>query len=191
MMNNESFRLLAISGSLREKSYNSLALRTAARLAPDNVTINIFEDVASIPLFNPDFEDQPGKVVSRLKQMLAEADGMLIATPEYAHGISGVFKNTLDWLVSGDEFINVPIALLNTSPRASHAQKALREVLKTMSGQVVEAASVALPLLGTDHDDKSIDRDPEIRQLVESMLRDFCIGISALRDEGILRWREQ
>lgn len=63
--------------------------------------------------------------VSCLKSSLNTSSGLILASPEYAHGISGPMKNALDWLVSGTEFIHLPIMLINTSPRASHAQVAL------------------------------------------------------------------
>ena len=77
---------------------------------------------------------------------------MLIGSPEYAHGITGVMKNALDWAVSMKTFPGKPVALLNTSPRASHAQGSLHEILSTMSARIVPAASITLPLQGSGVD---------------------------------------
>jgi NAD(P)H-dependent FMN reductase len=78
-----------------------------------------------------------------------EADAVLIASPEYAHGVTGVMKNALDWAVSMPTFPGKPVALLNTSPRAMHAPAMLREILQTMSARLVPEASIALPLQGS------------------------------------------
>ena len=63
---------------------------------------------------------------------------MIIASPEYAHGVSGVLKNALDWLVGSDGFAGKPVLILNAAPRARHAIVALREILATMSAQIVD-----------------------------------------------------
>ena len=73
------------------------------------------------------------------------SDGILISSPEYARGVAGVMKNALDWLVGSYEFPDKPVALINTSPRATHALAALRLTLETMSAQIVEQASHHAP----------------------------------------------
>jgi hypothetical protein len=72
-------------------------------------------------------------------------DALLIASPESAHGVTGTIKNVFDWLVGFELFVNRPVAILNTSPRAHHADEALREILRTMSALIVEEASVSIP----------------------------------------------
>ena len=177
-------RLLAISGSLRKTSYNSAAIKALASLAPSHIEVFVFDGVQDLPLFNPDREDEEINSVMMLKTSLQQADGLIIASPEYAHGISGVMKNCLDWLVSGEEFINVPIALINTSPRASIAQKALREVINTMSGKIIEEASISVPLLGSNHNAEAIIADPVISKILSAALQAFHEAIIVSSD----RW---
>jgi NAD(P)H-dependent FMN reductase len=141
--------ILAVSGSLRAVSYNTAALRAAVRLAPDGVGVRLFDGIGELPLFNPDIDQSPPAPVVAWRAALDAADAVLIASPEYAHGVSGVMKNALDWIVSMPSFPGKPVALLNTSPRAHHAQDALREILTTMSARLVPEASIALPLLGS------------------------------------------
>ncbi len=87
------------------------------------------------------------------KQQISDADVVLISSPEYAHGITGVMKNALDWTVSSDTFVNKPVMVLNASPRATHADAALREILMVMSAQIIEAASVCVAVIaGLDED---------------------------------------
>lgn len=140
--------VLALSGSLRAASINSAFCRAAARLAPAPMTITLFSGLGTLPLFNPDLEAAPPSAVLALRSAIAGSSALLVASPEYAHGISGVMKNALDWLVSFEGFVDKPIALINTSPRATHAYEALREVLQTMSAAIVPEASVTIPLLG-------------------------------------------
>lgn len=172
--------LLAISGSLRSVSYNTAVLKAMQQIAPPYIRINLFEQMADLPLFNPDFEENLPPAVTQLKQQLGRADGLIIASPEYAHGISGVMKNALDWLVSGEEFVYKPIALINTSPRATHAQAALREVVTTMSGLIIERASVAVPLLGTHYSADDIIQDESLAEILELSLREFHQAIDEL-----------
>jgi len=141
-------KFLAISGSLRKASYNTAVLNTLVQLSAEHIEITI-ADISELPLFNPDRETESIPALENIKVALSNASGLIISSPEYAHGISGPMKNTLDWLVSSSEFVDLPIMLINTSPRAHHALDALKEVLTTMSGVVVDKASVAIPLLGT------------------------------------------
>jgi chromate reductase len=90
-------RVIGIAGSLRKASYNRALLRAAAALAPAGMAIEIF-DLADVPLYNGDVEAQgdPAAVVG-LKEAIAGADGVLMATPEYNHGVPAVIKNAVDW----------------------------------------------------------------------------------------------
>ncbi len=145
-------KILAISGSLRSGSSNTAVLRAAARLAPAGVDIALFEGIADLPFFNPDLDgDRLPAPVAAFRALIGAADGILISSPEYARGVAGVLKNALDWLVASFEFPNKPVALINTSPRATHAL-----TLETMSAQLVRDAFVTLPLLGAAHDEMSI-----------------------------------
>lgn len=170
-MNN--IRILAISGSLRKESYNTALIRAVAKLAPKGIDVIVFDEMDLIPLFNPDRESENIKAVEKLKKELKNSNGLLISSPEYAHGVSGVLKNTLDWLVSGDEFPYIPVALVNTSPRATHAQAALRDVVSTMSGNIIENASIVVPLLGTRLDVNGIIDNDEISQYIIEKINNF------------------
>jgi chromate reductase len=163
-------KVLAISGSLRAASINSALLRTAARLAPPEVEVTLCSVVGDLPLFNPDLESHPPSSVERLRAEVKTADALLIASPEYAHGVTGTIKNTLDWLVSFESFVNKPVAMLNASPRAHHADSALRETLKTMSAVIVESASVSIPLLGTNITESGMAESPSIAQAIRDSL---------------------
>lgn len=178
-------KLLALSGSLRKASYNSAAIEALRVLAPSDVKIEI-GNIGQLPLFNPDRESEHIPALDELKLVLAEASGLIIASPEYAHGISGPMKNALDWLVSGIEFPYKPIMLINTSPRASHALGALKEVLATMSGIVIESACVSIPLLSSKLDKDGILSSVEMSNALKAGLEVFCSEIKSVKhDKGV------
>ena len=144
-------RILAISGSLRRGSTNTAALEALARLAPEGVKVLLYRDLANLPPFNPDddLEDKPKpEPVETLRALVDASDGLVIAAPEYAHGLPGALKNALDWLVASETFAGKPTALINTAPRAFHAQASLREILSTMAARLIPEAFVSISLTG-------------------------------------------
>ncbi|MGZ5935640.1 MAG: NADPH-dependent FMN reductase [Rhizomicrobium sp.] len=174
-------KIIAISGSLRTASHNTSVLRAAARLAPDGVDIELFEGIGQLPFFNSDIEaDGLPEEVARFRKVIGTADGLLISSPEYARGVSGVMKNALDWLVGSHEFPGKPVALINTSPRATHALASLTITLETMSAHLVKDASITLPLLGTPNDADSIVANPALAGPLRDALECFVHTIRAL-----------
>lgn len=168
--------ILAISGSLRAASYNSAVVRAAVQLVPE---VQVFAGLGELPLFNPDLDAAPGPAVERWRAAVSAADALLIASPEYAHGISGPMKNALDWLVSMPDFPGKPVALWNTSPRAHHAQDALREVLATMSADLADLACAEIPLQGTRLDTAGILARPDLVELMAGSLN--CLRMISAR----------
>lgn len=173
-------RILGISGSLRNASINSALLRAAKRLAPPDIELAIFSGVGELPLFNPDLEALLPAQVLALHAAVAEADALLFASPEYAHGVTGAIKNTLDWLVSFEPFVGKRVAVLNASPRAHHADMALRETLKTMSAVIIEEASLGIPLNGAKPGEAGMVEDP----LVASAIRNCLLALHAAFSQG-------
>ena len=166
-------RLLAISGSLRRASTNTAALEALARLAPEGVKVLVYGDLAKLPPFNPDDDIEDGRKpgpVETLRALIGASDALIIAAPEYAHGLPGVLKNALDWLVASETFAGKPTVLINTSPRAFHAQASLREILSTMAARVTPEAFAAISLTGKTATAEDILADPICtRRLTESL----------------------
>jgi chromate reductase, NAD(P)H dehydrogenase (quinone) len=166
-----TLKLLAISGSLRRTSSNTELLRAVALIAPPDLRITQFGGLGALPHFNPDLDTDPSPPAVRvLRESIAAADGLLVSSPEYAHGVPGVLKNALDWLVSGVEMLGKPIGLLNASPRAVHAQASLVEILRTMAAEVVPEAQVSVPLLGRNLNAAAIAADPELALVIRGAL---------------------
>jgi chromate reductase len=174
-------KILAIPGSLRTVSSNKALLYAAAALAPAGMEILLYGGLGDLPHFNPDLEGAEPPAVIDLWRRVREADGLLISSPEYAHGVPGAMKNALDWLVGGDEFIRKPVALLNASPRATHAQASLAETITTMSGRIVAEASIAVPLLGGKLEAAGIAAHPEIASALREALEAFARAIEIFR----------
>jgi chromate reductase len=132
--------LLALCGSLRkDSSHRRLLLSTGL---PDVV---LYEGLGSLPHFNPDLDEEgmpPPPTVAELRALVSAARGVLISSPEYAHGIPGSLKNGLDWLVSWPDFAGKKVALLRVSTaRGEHAHSQLTEILKTMSADLVDLSA--------------------------------------------------
>lgn len=142
----EEIEVLGLAGSLRSGSYNKLLLRAATEVAPDGMSMSAFE-LDDIPPFNADLEERGDpEPVGALKRAIGDADGLLIATPEYQHGVPGVLKNALDW-ASGPPRESVlrgkPVATIGASPGmvgTARAQLQLRQAL-----QYTESATVIRP----------------------------------------------
>lgn len=111
--------MTAFAGSLRAGSYNRALLRAAVEVAPEAMTIEIV-DISAIPLYDADLETAgfPGPVAA-FKGAIAAADGLLIATPEYNHGVPGVTKNAIDWASRPPRespLDGKPVAVIGASP---------------------------------------------------------------------------
>jgi chromate reductase, NAD(P)H dehydrogenase (quinone) len=173
----QTIHILAISGSLREVSSNTALLQAAIALSPKNVEMRLYRGLGDLPHFNPDLEPMEPPAVTDLRRQLRWSDGLIISCPEYAHGVPGVLKNALDWLVSGEEFVGKPIALFNASSRAIHAQASLTEIVTTMAGQIVPEASITVSLLGKNLDAAGIIADSEMSSEVQAAIVAFSTAI--------------
>src|SRR5438128_346539 len=104
-----TLRVLAISGSLRRASSNRALVNAAALLAPAGVEVAVWQQLEHLPAFNPDLDtEQPLPAVTDFRTALQKCDAVLISSPEYAHGVPGVLKNALDWVVGSGEFLDKP-----------------------------------------------------------------------------------
>jgi NAD(P)H-dependent FMN reductase len=174
-------KFLGISGSLRAASLNSLLLRAAARLAPVDVSMTVYPSLGDIPLFNPDIEASDPAPVAMLRQAIISADALVIASPEYAHGVTGVIKNALDWMVGTEAFIDKPIALFNASPLSTYAPPALKEIVSVMSARVVEAASIDVWVRGSKLDEDGLVAHPEMSHTIRQALLSLSEAVFRLR----------
>ncbi len=141
-MNQKKLKLLAICGSLKASSSNAVIIRELASFADQYTEVVIYNELESLPQFNPD-KEAGDHTVSNLRVLLKEADGVIISTPEYAFGVPGALKNALDWTVSSGELNEKPVIAVSASPLYEGGAKALASLLLTLSA------------LGTDMTQKS------------------------------------
>lgn len=172
-------RVLCLAGSLRRDSWNRRLLQSAAADAPD-LELVVYEDLAAIPFFNEDGEDDCAPAVQQLRAVVAGADGLLIATPEYNHSFPAVLKNAIDWLSRspGPMLEGKPVAVIGATTGGwgtRLAQSALRQVL-TATGALVMPA----PMLFVARAGESFGPDGN---LVDSRVRESLKEVlSALRN---------
>ncbi|MGY0556978.1 MULTISPECIES: NADPH-dependent FMN reductase [unclassified Lysobacter] len=176
-------RILAIAGSLRRGSWNLRLLEAAAESAPAGMTVSVYYDLASIPLFNEDLEQETDggpEVVQRIRRDVAAADGLLIATPEYNQSIPGVLKNTLDWLsrAAPDEVLaGKPVAIIGASGGrwgTRLSQQALRQTLYATESLVMPAPALFVRDVTGVFDATGRLTDIPTRRALEEVLASFA-----------------
>jgi NAD(P)H-dependent FMN reductase len=182
-------KLLLISGSLRAGSTNSATLRTAVTLAPDGIETTIYDGMGRLPHFNPDDDPTDGSgldpEVAALRAALAEADALLLSTPEYAGALPGSFKNLLDWTVGGGQTYEMPVAWINVSGQAApsggaDAHDSLRKVLGYTGSRIVEEACLRVPLARADVGEDGLIAPPPARARIVAAVR--ALATAADRD---------
>ena len=173
-------RILALSGSVRRDSTNSALLRAARAAVPRDVTFTLYEGMGALPIFSPDLTDPLPAAPAALREALQAHDGLLIAAPEYAHGVPGGLKNLLDWVVGWGELAETPVALWHASVYGDHAKASLAEILKTMSMRLVPEAALTLHLRGKKPPEMvPILADPGTRKLLHDTVAAFAGAIRA------------
>src|SRR5258706_13343214 len=156
-------KILAVSGSLRKQSASMNLLRAIADGAGSLASILLYSELELIPPFNPDNDDQTAPdVVVRWRSQLKDADAVIFSTPEYAHGIPGVLKNALDWVVGSGELYEKRAAIVQPSPRGEFALKSLSETLEIMGVKLA-------PAMVIDPSINAKDLQPRLSELLASL----------------------
>jgi len=176
----KNINLLGVSGSLRANSSNTYVLQAAKVLTPEKVSIQLYFELDRLPHFNPDLDREPfPSAIISLRQQIKDADGIIISSPEYAHGVPGSLKNALDWLVSSVEFPHKPVLLINTNPRATIALASLQEILLTMSARIIPDHNLTLAIAGRGLDTQGIIDDSELSTSLQQAIATFIRAIKS------------
>ena len=182
--------VLAIPGSLRKDSYNKALLHTAQRLAPSNIELIVYDRLDAVPVFNEDFEKPAPEGVAMLREAVASADGLLIATPEYNQSVPGVVKNMIDWLSRSEGrggLAGKPVAVIgaSTGPWGTRiAQTHLRQMLLSTQALVLPHPTLFLGDAETAFDEKQ-EAHGEMCHRLEQILLAFDAWIRTVLAEPV------
>lgn len=178
--------IVAIAGSLREKSFNAMLLRAAAELAPAGTTLEA-ASIKDIPLYDGDVEAAGiPPAVQALKERIAAAPGVLLVTPEYNNSLPGVFKNAIDWTSRpsadiGRVYGGKPIGVIGATPGLGGtglAQAAWLPVLRTLGTLPFFGARVQVSSAGKVFDDHGRLVDPTVRGQLEKYMAGFAAFVA-------------
>jgi NAD(P)H-dependent FMN reductase len=173
-------KILAISGSTRQNSTNYNLLKAIAALFEATIELNIFENINTLPHFNPDDADKDIAAVAQLRQAIANADGVIICTPEYAHGVPGSLKNAIDWTVSSNEFSHKPTALITASTDGRSGHAALLETLRTIEAENVDQLQLLIQFARTKIGNDNIIKDEPTLADIQKLIGDLLHTINQL-----------
>ena len=182
--------ILGISGSLRKKSFNTAALRAAQELLPPGMTMEVF-DLAPIPIYNEDVREQGfPEPVQQLRAKIAEADALLIVSPEYNYSIPGPLKNALDWASRPPDqpFDGKPIAIMGASPGGigtARAQYHLRQLFVFLNGMVLNRPEVMIATAHTKVDEQGRLTDAASREHIGKLLHALADWTECLRGKTV------
>ena len=181
-------KVLGISGSLRRDSYNTRLLEAAAQVLPEGVELELFDGLKEIPPYDEDDDVDPAPDdVAHLRETIAGADAVFIATPEYNSSIPGQLKNALDWasrplLTNSMRFKPVAVAGASTGAfGAIWSQGELRKVLAAMGARVVEA-EVAVGHAPTRFDEEGRLVDDDIREQLAELIQVLLAAVAERRE---------
>ena len=179
-------KILGISGSLRRDSYNTKLLRAAAELLDEGVELELYDGLKAVSPYDEDDDLDPAPAaVSRLREAIAGADGIMFATPEYNSSIPGQLKNAIDWAsrpLATNPLRNKPVAVIGSSTGmfgAVWAQAELRKVLAATGARVAEAeVAVGHAQTRFDEDGRLVDHDirEQLQEAVELLVEEVLVS---------------
>lgn len=178
-------KVLGIAGSLRQKSYNRGLLRAAGKIAPEGMEIEAF-DLEPVPLYNQDVEDKATpEAVEELKAKMRGADGLLLVSPEYNHGTSGVMKNAIDWASrQPSAFDGKPVAVTGVSTGgwgSVRAQMQLKLLLPKLNTFIMPKPELAVANAGEKFDENGNLTDERTKEKLAEFLAAFGDWVRRLR----------
>ncbi|WP_160715278.1 NADPH-dependent FMN reductase [Chitinophaga solisilvae] len=169
-------KVLAICGSTRSVSSNHHIIKAVTTMAAGIFSVELFDGLMNIPPFNPDQDlhaESAPPAVAGFRQLLREADAVLISTPEYAIGVPGVLKNAIDWTVSSMEFSGKPVALITAGTSGHKAHQSLLGTLLIIESRITADAQLVISGVKTKVSDSGTITDPatadSLRRLITAL----------------------
>jgi chromate reductase len=184
----QPIKILAFAGSLRKGSYNKALVRAAIEVAPQNITIEVF-DLEGIPPYNQDLENQSPQKVSEFKAKIKSADALLIATPEYNYSVPGILKNAIDWASrprKDTPLEGKPVAIMSASIGkfgGARAQYHLRQSFIFLNMHPINRPEVMLPSAAENVDENGRVTNEQTRQLILQLLEALADWTKKLKEK--------
>jgi chromate reductase len=186
-----TIRILGISGSLRSGSHNTALLRAAALSLPPEAELEVFDGLRDLPHYDADLDVEPADpAVARLREAIAEADGVLIATPEFNGSIPGVLKNALDWAsrpFPDNALKGKPVAVVGASTGLFGAVWAQAETKKSLGIIGADVLDGELPVgqaSGAFGEDGHLV-EPDLRTALEELLGVLAARVGARDSQAV------
>ena len=161
-------KVVAIPGSLRSTSSSYNLLKIVSTLFPADVEFEIYQDIGKLP--HLDDREMSYPEVDAFRKVLADADAILICTPESAFGVPGTLKNALDWTVSSGEFVEKPVALITASSSGEHAHSAMKLILTAINSKRSDEAMLLIPLIRSKFDKDGTLKDPALLEALRRVV---------------------
>ena len=165
-------KILAISGSTRRNSTNHRLINAISMLSKEIFDVQFYKDLSSLPHFNPDTENVPTEIKD-FKELLKGCDGVIICTPEYAHGVPGTLKNAIDWTVATSDFSHKPTLLITASTDGKFAHHSLIETLRVIEVENIDELQLLISFASAkiNHENKIIDED--LLSVIKKLIADL------------------
>lgn len=183
-MENTSVKILAIVGSLQSRSANRALVALASRRAPSGVEMETCPLIGDLPHYNADLDtDAVPPVVTEWRARLRAADGVLIASPEYGHGVPGSLKNALDWIVGSGELVGKPVAATCAAQGPERGRMGLAMLVQTL--RAIDATIVwsepvtVLRTSFTSLDERGQITDPDVERQLDAVLSALVAAVRA------------
>jgi len=174
----EKKKILAVSGSLRTTSSNTVILKAIQKIVPPHIDFVFYQDMASLPAFDDSME--PSQPVIDWRRQLAEADGVFICSPEYAFGIPGALKNAMDWTVGSGELVNKPLALITAATGGDKAHAAWLQIFTALSANILEGGALLIPFVRSKLNSDGEVTDATTWKAIQEVLHALIDTISSL-----------
>jgi len=165
-------KVLAISGSTRQNSTNHRLIKAITEISKDIFDIQLYDGLSLLPYFNPDDDDVSREVIL-LRQLLNNADGVIICTPEYAHGVPGILKNAIDWTVGTSDFSHKPTVLITASTDGKYGHQALLETLRVIEAENIDTLQLLISFASTKISSANKIIDQQTLEDVKMLLENF------------------
>jgi chromate reductase len=186
-----TIRILGLSGSLRSGSHNTALLRAAALSLPSGAELEVFDGLRDLPAYDADLDVEPvDPAVARLREAIAAADGVLVATPEFNGSIPGALKNALDWAsrpFPDNALKGKPVAVVGASTGlfgAVWAQAEVKKVLGIIGADVLDGELPVGQASGAFRDDGHLV-EPDLRNALEELLGVLAARVGARDSQAV------